>query len=162
MDRVADIAHNLLQTALVRFDLAMMLIGEACFETQASLDTRGRPQVSTRLDIDGVTRRYHFRPWHLTWFYTYGPIPNTQLQYSHRCHNELCINPAHGIWEFDQQNKDRNGCKHGSHIILPDHTIIRVCPHDPPCLTPKIIESWDDDRVEKHNNNNSNSSKVND
>jgi len=136
----------------------MMLLGTSCLITQASVDTRGRPQVSLRLTIDGVTRRYHFRPWHLTWFYKYGPIPDTTLQYSHRCHNEMCINPEHGVWETDQQNKDRNSCRTGSHLILPDRTVVTLCPHNPCCLTPVYLSSWDDTRVVARPGNNSNSS----
>jgi len=70
-------------------------------------------------------------------------------QYSHRCHQENCVNPIHGVWEDDYYNKDRNGCKSGSHIIMPDESIIQICPHYPCCLTPVYIKSWDDDKFIK-------------
>jgi homing endonuclease-like protein len=71
------------------------------------------------------------------------------LQYSHRCHNENCINPNHGIWESDQNNKSRNRCANSSHVILPNHDIILTCPHKPPCLTPTHIRDADDSRIIK-------------
>lgn len=36
-------------------------------------------------------------------------------QCSHLCHNDpqLCFNPYHACWEFDSNNKSRNGCANG-------------------------------------------------
>lgn len=75
-----------------------------------------------------------------------GPAP-LHLQYSHRCHSENCINLNHGIWEVDQMNKNRAGCRSGSHLVLPDETVICLCKHDPPCLTPIYIPDWSDSRI---------------
>jgi hypothetical protein len=91
----------------------------------------------------------NFRPWHIVWIIEKDKEAPTNLQYSHRCHNENCVNPEHGTWETDFDNKNRNGCKNCSHLILPDDLVITVCPHDPPCLRPVKIDFWDDPRVIK-------------
>jgi hypothetical protein len=116
-----------------------------CLSCNSSKDSRGRCQKMIRV----YGKRYNFRPWHMIWIaVNEGPSP-LGLQYSHRCHNENCINPGHGIWETDQQNKDRNRCQNSSHIILPDDTIILTCPHVPPCLTPTHIKDITDPRIIK-------------
>ncbi len=89
-----------------------------------------------------------FRAYHITWVAEYGTIPNTSLQYSHRCHNGKCINSAHGIWETDQENKARNKCHGSSHLELPNHAYLQLCTHSIPCLSaaPPVL-SWSDPRV---------------
>jgi hypothetical protein len=55
------------------------------------------------------------------------------LSASHRCHNDLCCNPAHLIWELMENtkekkqlgNRDRNGCRYGTYDL---------CPHNPKCI----------------------------
>lgn len=114
-----------------------------CIICTSSLDGRGRSQRSIRV----YGKKINFRPWHIMWIAINNKFAPTNLQYSHRCHNENCINPDHGLWETDQLNKDRNGCKNTSHVILPDDRVIQVCPHNPPCLTPVHIKDWNDKRV---------------
>jgi hypothetical protein len=97
-------------------------------------------------DPDKQSRsKINFRPWHIVWISQNGIAP-LKKQYSHRCHQENCVNPIHGVWEDDYYNKDRNGCKSVSHIIMPDESIIQICPHNPCCLTPIYIKSWNDDK----------------
>ena len=114
-----------------------------CLICTSSLDSSGRAQRSMRLFL----MKRNFRPWHITWIAHFNTEAPEGLQYSHRCHNGNCINPRHGFWETDQANKDRNSCRSGSHVILPDDKIILLCPHEPTCLTPVHIFNWDDKRV---------------
>lgn len=118
------------------------LLGEQpCRISTCSVDGRGRAQRSIR--VDGTKR--NFRPWHIVWIDKYGEAPSG-LQYSHRCHEENCIEPTHGVWESDPLNKARWACGRCSHLILPDGTSVRICDHSPHCLRPFVVKDWDDSR----------------
>jgi hypothetical protein len=110
-----------------------------CLLSTNSVDTRGRAQTTKR---EGKVK-HSFRPWHITWMAEHGKAPEDK-QYSHRCHNENCVQPSHGRWETDQENKSRNACKSCSHVVLPDTKCILLCPHKPCCLTPRLVPTWDD------------------
>jgi len=94
----------------------------------------------------GGSDKHNFRAYHITKITIDGPAPRGR-EYSHRCHEPRCVNTVHGVWEHGRYNKDREGCINASHLILPDLTIIRLCPHDPVCLTPIHIRHWDDRRI---------------
>jgi len=122
---------------------------EPCRIRNASPDGRGRSQFSMRVympEWDSVFRK-QFRPWHVRWVAKNGSVHDTSLQYSHRCHNTNCIADGHGVWETDRENKNRDGCRSCSHVILPDGTVIKVCKHKPCCLRPVLVKSWQDPRV---------------
>jgi hypothetical protein len=108
-----------------------------CLICTLSLDGRGRCQRSIRVESK---KKINFRPWHITWIAANGPAP-VGLQYSHRCHHENCVEPTHGVWEKDVENKSRNTCKNCSHVFLPDQSTkaIRLCFHSPCCLTSKDV-----------------------
>jgi len=112
--------------------------------------TRGRPQRAMR--VGG--KKFNYRPWHLTWIASNKTKIPVGKQFSHRCHNEACIEPTHGVWEDDNLNKSRNACKTASHVILPlsqgQRNVITLCPHTPTCLAPLEIHSWSDSRVSVH------------
>jgi hypothetical protein len=100
----------------------------------------------------GITHhsQINFKSYHITWVAWAGEDIPAGLQYSHRCHQPTCIEPSHGTWETDEENKDRNRCKGSSHIILSHQAIaITLCDHSPePCLSaaPEIV-SGDDPRI---------------
>ena len=100
-------------------------------------------------NLDGQRVRKNFRSYHITWAAEYGRIPshNLNLQYSHRCHKNDCVEARHGVWEGESRNIGRNACVGRSHLVLPDGTCILQCTHDPPCLSAKVIESWEDPMV---------------
>lgn len=109
-----------------------------CLISTHSVDSRGRAQRSIRFQ----GRKIHFRPWHLVWIANNGPAP-AGLQYSHRCHQRNCVEPDHGVWETDLQNKSRNRCANASHVFLPDGKKIVLCDHDPCCLSPLVLAAGD-------------------
>lgn len=111
------------------------LIGrKPCKISMLSQDSRHRAQKQIRF----AGARVNFRPWHIAWIARYQqPIP-LGLQYSHRCHNENCIEPTHGRWEDDQTNKSRNGCKTASHVLV-DGCTHRLCRHSRCCLVPRVL-----------------------
>lgn len=117
-----------------------------CRVSQQSLDGRGRAQRAMR--VDGI--KVNFRPWHITWISANGKAPvdnNNAVEYSHRCHQENCVEPSHGVWESGATNKDRWSCRTCSHIILPNGKCVQLCGHNPCCLVPVTLTSWDDPRV---------------
>lgn len=104
-------------------------------------------RVKTTNNSSSAIKR-EFRAYHITWVAEYGVIPDTSLQYSHRCHNGRCINPEHGIWETDLENKARNRCQGTSHLELPNHADLQLCAHSVPCLSSAAaVLSWSDSRV---------------
>ena len=115
-----------------------------CLLSTASVDGRGRAQRAMR--VNG--RRFNFRPWHITWIAENGAAPE-QLQYSHRCHNENCVEPSHGLWETDLENKARWSCRVCSHLILPNKKCLALCTHKPCCYRPKVVETWADECIVK-------------
>lgn len=144
----AQITANALQctlsaTKVVNSASTWLQLGE-CELSNNSRDGRGRPQKSIRVTLENVSKKLNFRPWHLTWIAKNGKIPDCTKQYSHLCHNETCINPNHGVWETDQANKDRNHCRTASLIRLPNGAILKICPHQPPCLVGRDFISWTD------------------
>jgi len=146
-----DASNACLFATIILNNPSMLILGHnECRISTLSQDTRGRAQKSIRFyfNEDDKIRKNNYRPWHVVWIATNESIiENTTLQYSHRCHNENCCESTHGIWETDEQNKNRNRCRNCSHLILPDGTIIQLCPHEPFCLTPIRLESWDDGRI---------------
>ncbi|KAK9427106.1 hypothetical protein V1505DRAFT_318132 [Lipomyces doorenjongii] len=122
-----------------------------CLLSSQSLDSRGRPQRSMRVIVDGTPRKINFRAYHITWMAANGPIlPDNPPQYSHRCHQPLCVEPTHGVWESDVGNKDRNRCSAHSHIFFQEHMLV-LCPHTPCCLTPLTLSTSDSRVVPLHN-----------
>jgi hypothetical protein len=123
-----------------------LLQEKPCKISTLSLDSRGRPQRSMRVKLNDESKKVNFRPYHLTWMAANETIPsNTLLQYSHRCHQPCCVEPTHGVWEIDIDNKNRNKCVNCSHVIF-NNQLITLCPHNPTCLTPQMITN-DDTRV---------------
>lgn len=106
--------------------------------------------MRVRITNSSTAIKREFRAYHITWVAEYGTIPNTSLQYSHRCHNGRCVSPAHGVWETDQENKARNKCQGSSHLELPSGAYLQLCTHIIPCLSaaPPVL-SWLDPRVIK-------------
>lgn len=110
-----------------------------CRVSVNSKDGRGRCQRAMYWEPQ---KKSNFRPWHITWIATYGLAP-VGLQYSHRCHEENCCEPTHGIWEDDVTNKSRNKCQTCSHVVLPSGQIVLCCLHVPACLRPIILQAGD-------------------
>jgi hypothetical protein len=149
--QIEDNAENLLSKAVVAENVAAAFLGlKPCLESTASTDGRDRPVRSMRVRVanGGPEIKREFRAYHVTWVSAYGQIPDTTLQYSHRCHNGKCVEPTHGTWDTDQENKARNACQNHSHLQLPNGAFIQLCPHTPICLSAaKAIKTWDDPRV---------------
>ena len=149
--QIEDNAEDLLSKAAVTENVAAAFLGlKPCLESTASTDGRDRPVRSMRVRITngGPEIKREFRAYHVTWVSEYGQIPDTTLQYSHRCHNGKCVEPTHGTWDTDQENKARNACQSHSHLQLPNGAFIQLCPHTPICLSAaKAIETWHDPRV---------------
>ena len=137
-------------------------LGDCQLQT-ASLDTRGRPQKTVRFTLPGIDKEFKMsfksvlsiypplttltsiaRTYHITWIGRYGQITSPTLEYSHRCHQECCINPSHGVWETSKDNQARDGCKFGGTFILPNRQVLVRCPHTPVCLTGDEFSTWDD------------------
>jgi len=114
-----------------------------CLVTSLSLDGRGRAQRAMR----ALGHKYNFRPWHITWIVGQRSVAPLNLEYSHRCHNENCVESTHGLWETDGQNKSRWSCRTCSHVILPDDRVVVLCSHEPCCLRPLRIATWEDPRI---------------
>lgn len=138
--QLLDNAASILQSANT-LERVIALGYAPCKVTTLSLDGRGRAQRSMRIDAGKV----NFRPWHITWIASKGVAP-LGLQYSHRCHEENCCEPTHGLWESDAQNKGRWSCRECSHLVLPDGRCVVVCPHEPCCLRPLVLKDWSDKR----------------
>jgi hypothetical protein len=145
-EKLQNNAESIIKAAKEVDNGGLVLLGHSpCLITNLSLDGRGRAQRSIRVpDLTGQEKT-NFRPWHIVWIRTNGPAPNS-LQYSHRCNQENCVESTHGVWETDITNKSRWSCRVCSHLILPDSRIIRICPHQPCCLVPIILKTWDDPR----------------
>ena len=123
---------DILKKCVIKNEEEMRSLGEKpCKICTLSRDGRGRCQRSMR--IGG--KKMNFRPWHICWIAKNGKAP-TDLQYSHRCHEENCCEQSHGRWETDPFNKDRNRCKTASHVVYQDGTVELMCPHESPCLVP--------------------------
>jgi hypothetical protein len=116
-----------------------------CWTCTGSEDSRGRVRLSLRyINGNGDQRKNQFAPWHIVWLCMNDrnlTIP-LDLQYSHRCHTTNCVNPRHGVWETDLQNKSRNSCRTASHLIVRDAAgglcVYTLCPHNPCCLRPGV------------------------
>jgi len=142
--QLKDNAASILAAA-VRNDRPVPLGYKPCYICTNSVDGRGRCQRAMRVpDLTGQ-EKVNFRPWHITWIAANGHAP-LHLQYSHRCNQENCAEESHGLWETDVANKARWSCRICSHLILPDGRIIRICPHEPCCLVPLQLDTWDDPR----------------
>jgi hypothetical protein len=94
--------------------------------------------------------------YHITWVAENGPPPKVSggLEYSHRCHQKWCVAPAHGIWETNAVNRQRNGCAAGrSHFLLDngpnDRHLIKICPHNPECLSGTFVQNMDHPAITK-------------
>jgi hypothetical protein len=146
-----DNAMQIIDTSVLFGDIdAFIILGSSCcMNSTQSLDGRGRPQKDIRVG----DQKLRVRPWHLTYLLYNGSLPLAPgLQYSHRCHNELCVNDSHGVWETDIQNKNRNMCQSASHVIIkPLKMLITLCKHEPCCLVPIVIRSLDDPRIKNIN-----------
>lgn len=59
------------------------------------------------------------------------PIPDVKLEVSHLCHQRLCYNPKHLVFEDGLQNKSRLCCE------LYKEVNGYFCPHSPTCLGAK-------------------------
>lgn len=139
-------ANSILTKARIENELVKVFGLGPCLVSTQSLDGRGRAQRAMRVPaFTNGKDKVNFRPWHVTWINANGPAPLGK-QYSHRCHVENCVQHMHGTWEPDKDNKDRWSCRGCSHLILPDDRVIRICPHEPCCVRPLKIDSWDDQR----------------
>lgn len=58
-----------------------------CWEWTGCLNRSGYGWLS-RKPVYWLAHRY-------AWFLTYGSLPETPLQFDHRCRNRRCVNPAH-------------------------------------------------------------------
>jgi len=120
-----------------------------------SLDGRGRPRKSFRF-YDRDTRKSkkkEFQAYHIVKIAIQGPAP-VGREYAHRCHNPICINPDHGLWATTAMNRNMEMCRNASHVILPNSIIIRLCPHNPVCRKPMIINNCFYPRFNFNNLNN--------
>lgn len=145
LEQMRSNAESIIRGAQAVDDDRVLLGHRPCLITSQSLDGRGRAQRSIRVPTLTGQEKTGFRPWHVVWISANGPAPE-HLQYSHRCNEENCVESAHGVWESDEANKARWSCRVCSHLILPDGRIIQLCPHQPCCLVPLRIQSWDDPR----------------
>jgi len=143
-DVVDSNAVDILAKAVIA-DLDLTVLGHVrCRITTLSVDSRGSAQRDIR-HPSNWKKKSHFRPWHVVWISHHKQSAPLGLQYSHRCNQQNCVEPTHGVWEEDQRNKDRWSCREVSHLILTfaDLTIprkvIRICPHTPCCLVPLFI-----------------------
>lgn len=133
-DQLADNAASILEKCIDGDGVSRAVIGSRpCRVATLSKDGRGRCQRAMR--VDG--KKFNFRPTHIVWIAANGPAP-TGKQYSHRCHEENCCEPTHGVWETDAENKSRNACRTCSHVVLSGGRILVVCPHEPACLVPVV------------------------
>ena len=149
-DQIKDNARDILGKSIIQTNQPAEVLGLGpCMISTASLDGRGRPVRSMRVTAnEQAAIKREFRAYHVTWVAEFGVIPDITLQYSHRCHNELCVNPKHAVWESDLENKSRNMCRQHSHLRLPNAATIRLCPHLLPCISPAPdIDDWQDERV---------------
>lgn len=132
-----------------RDGLAALLGHAPCLICELSLDGRGRAQRAIRVPEYTNKDKTNFRPWHVVWINENGHAPTAEgIQYSHRCNQENCVEPTHGVWESDILNKNRWSCRTCSHVILPDERVIRICTHTPCCIVPKRVT--DNDFVDVH------------
>jgi Zinc-binding loop region of homing endonuclease len=114
-----------------------------CLESTASLNHQGRPLKSIKWQLpNGEYQKRDFFAYHVTWVAEYGRIPDPRFSYSHRCHNALCVEPRHGLWERLVDNSARNICVNNSHLMLPNDAIVRWCPHSPECCSPRVLADW--------------------
>lgn len=143
-DQLSRNAISIIKACEVDSTVAILGVSP-CLITTLSLDSRGRAQRSMRVPHFTGQEKTNFRPWHITWIDKNGVAP-VELQYSHRCHNENCCEESHGLWETDQNNKFRWSCRLCSHLLLPNGRIFKICPHEPCCLKPLIVDSWADPR----------------
>ncbi len=144
--QIARNARSILEACVE--DCTVTVLGQLpCQISTGSLDGRGRAQRAMRVPTFTGQDKTNFRPWHITWIDLNGEAP-VDLQYSHRCHNENCCEPSHGLWESDAQNKERWSCRICSHLVLPDGKRFCICPHSPCCFRPLVVEAWNDPRFE--------------
>lgn len=146
-DQLKRNADSILTKARTENDINDQVFGLGpCLVSTLSLDGRRRAQRSMRVpEFTDGREKVNFRPWHITWIRANGPAPLGK-QYIHRCHVENCVQHTHGVWETDELNKARWSCRVCSHLILPDNRTVRICPHEPCCIRPLKIDSWDDER----------------
>ena len=115
-----------------------------CLECTVSLNGLGRPVKSIKWQLpNGDFAKRDFMAYHITWVAANGPIPDPQLSYSHLCHNGLCVEPKHGLWETLADNSARNVCRANSHATLPNGAVLTICPHNPACCSGRSA-GWDD------------------
>ena len=150
LQQIQDNASKLLKDAdRQQNEVAEHLGLGACLISNSEVH-RGRPRKSIMLRNPGMEPvNIHSMAYHVTWCAHFGAIPeDVRLEYSHRCHNAKCIEPRHGIWERHHENSSRIECeKHGSHWILPNGVIVKLCRHTIPCLAAEVIGGWDDERI---------------
>ncbi len=148
--QISDNAQAILSTAVKTSNVAAETLGLGpCLLSQNDVMlNRPRRQIKFQL-ADGSFKKISFMAYHVTWSAAFGDIPDRRdREYSHRCHQSLCVEPRHGIWEQHHSNIARNECKErGSHWRLPNGVIIKVCRHQACCLAPVVVESWEDERV---------------
>ena len=119
-----------------------------CLRSTNSLNGNNRPLKSIKWQLpDGSYKKRDFMAYHVTWVAENGRIPNPTLNFSHRCHDGLCVAPMHGLWEDLPTNSARNACMGNSHLVLPNGAIVRLCPHEPSCLSGPVLASWDDPAI---------------
>lgn len=73
----------------------------------------------------------------MRWAGTMQPSGLTDADCSHLCHNKICCNPAHLVWEEGRNNKRRNMCPHKIGAVL-------ICPYiheGPACAAPHSLFS---------------------
>lgn len=121
--QIIDNANQVIKTAVPFGNIgAFEIVGNShCMNSTQSLDGRGRPQKSIRVGNSKI----NVRPWHLTYMLSNGPMP-VDLQYSHRCHNELCINDT--SWCVGNR-RPKQKQKQVSICVSCDYQTIEHCHH---------------------------------
>jgi len=130
-------------------DAKQVLGFKTCKISTLSTDTRGTPRVT--IEVGGKKeneKRKHFPAYYISWIEEYGRPPDgaflpdqtKRLQYAHRCHNHKCVEPTHGIWLNDSDNKAQNSCQTSSHVII-EGLVYVTCRHSPICcIAPVIVD----------------------
>jgi len=80
---------------------------------------------------------------HLTYYMQNDvlPAPNSNMQISHLCHNNSCVNPVHLCMESTRTNLSRNYCVYEvvctcAHCPIAEDHYVNICQHQPRCLCP--------------------------
>lgn len=122
--------------------------------------SNARPRVKITTTLGHRVRSEHNVPsYHLTWCAANGcPDTPNGHEYSHRCHQPSCVQPLHGVWESSRDNKRRNVCANGkSHMLLrnqaADSYLIKLCPHEPECLSGTVVENMQHPTIKKLSDN---------